>query len=142
MVAEIALNYILANDSGVTALVGSGSSARIYYGQRVQTTALPAISIEPNGIDPTDQKPDTTVTGEGRSRLDTEDVLVFCYGATFTAANNLARAVRSALDKKSGGSYDSVSVQSIQFMSEDYFDEATEPVTYVYEHSYRLRIVR
>lgn len=142
MVAEIAINYILANTAAITTLVGSGSSARIYYGRRSQTSAMPAISIEPDGIDPTDQKPDTTGTGEGVSRLDVEDVLVFAYGATFTSANSLARAIRTALDKKLAGTYDSISVQSIQFLSEDYFDEATSPETFVFEHRYRVRIIR
>ena len=138
MVAEIAINYILNNTSAITTLV----STRIYYGLRLQTTTMPAILVEPDGIDPTDQKPDSTATGEGRSRLDQEDILVFCYGKTYLEANTLTQAVRAALDKKSGGTYDSVSVQSIQFLSEDYFNEQTEPVAHVFEHRYRVRIVR
>jgi hypothetical protein len=142
MPAEIAANYILNNTAAITTLVGSGVNARIYYGLRLQTSVMPALLLEPDGTDPTDQKPDTTGTGEGRSRLDREDVLVFCYGKTYTEAYNLAQAVKSALDKKSGGTYDSISVQSIQFISDDYFNEQTEPVAHVFEHRYRLRIVR
>lgn len=142
MVAEKAINYILHNTAAITTLVGSGASAKIYYGRRVQTTGMPALSVEPDGINPSDRKPDSTGSGEGRSRLDTEDVLVFAYATTFTAANNLIAAVRTALDKIPGGTYDSISVQSIQFLSEDYFIEQTEPATHVYEHRYRVRIVR
>lgn len=139
MVAEIAAYNILVSTAGVTALVGSGSSSRIYMGRRRQGTALPAISIEGDGIDPTDQKPDTET---GVSKLDVEDVLIFCYGATWSSANSLAQAVRAALDKKTAGTYNSINVQSVQFISEDYFDEQTDPETFVYEHSYRFRIIR
>jgi hypothetical protein len=142
MVAEIAVNYILNNTAGVTALVGSGASAKIYYTRRLQTSGFPAISIEGDGIDPTDQKPDATGSGEGRSRLDVEDVLVFSYGSTWTQANTLGQAVRTALDKKTAGTYDSISVQSIQFLSEDPFDEATDPAVYVNEQRFRVRIIR
>lgn len=142
MVAEIAAYNILVNTSGVTTLTGSGSGSRIYMGRRRQGAVLPAISIEGDGIDPTDQKPDTVATGEGRSRLDVEDILIFSYGETWSGANSLAQAVRAAMDKKTGATYNGVNVQSIQFLSEDYFDEQTDPETFVFEHRYRLRIVR
>jgi hypothetical protein len=139
MNAETAAFYILDNTAGVNALVGATGSSRIYLGRRKQTAPMPAISIEPNGINPTDQKPGQDT---GVSRLDVADILVFCYGATFTDAQNLAIAVRAALDKKAGGTYNNVVVQSVQFMSEDYFDEGLDPFYYVFEHSYRFRIVR
>lgn len=142
MLAEIAVQNILANTAGITALVGSGANARIYYGRRVQTTTMPALTIEPDGIDPTDQKPDTTGNGEGRSRLDVEDVVVSSYGLSFTEANTLSQAVRAALDKKTGATFNSVVVQSIQFLGQDYFNEETEPKYHVYEDRYRLRIIR
>ena len=138
MQAEIAAYNILANTSAITTLV----SDRIYLGRRVQTKTLPAISIEGDGIDPTDQRPDAAGSGEGRSRLDREDILVFSYGKDWSQANTLAQAVRAALDKKTGATYNGVVVQSIQFLREDYFDENTEPETYVYEHGYRFRILR
>jgi hypothetical protein len=139
MQAEIAVQNILANTSGVTTLVGSGSSARIYYGRRVQTSTMPAITIEPDGIDPTDQKPDTT---NGASKLDVEDVIVSSYGNSLTEAQGLSVAVRAALDKKTGATYNSVVVQSIQYLGQDYFNEEIEPKYHVYEDRYRLRIIR
>lgn len=138
MVAEIAARYILANTSAVTTIV----STRIDLGRRVQTLVLPAISIEGDGIDPTDRKPDVVGAGEGSSELDVEDILVFSYGADWTAANTLSRAVRAALDKKLTGTYNSIIVQSIQFLGEDYFDEGLDPVTYVFEQRFRIRIIR
>lgn len=142
MYAEIAAYNILANTSAITTLVGSGATMKMYLGRRRQTTALPAILIQPNGIDPTDQKPDATGTGQGVSHLDTEDVIIFCYASTFTGANALAQAVRTALDKKLAGTYNGIVVQSVQFKSEDYFDEELDPETYVFEHMYRFRIIR
>lgn len=147
MQAEIAAYNILSTTAAITALVGAGAvgasnEMKIYIGRRRQTSGLPAISIEPDGIEPTDQRPDASGSGEGRSRLDRENVLVFSYGANPKAANDLAQAVRAALDKKTGATYNGVNVQSIQFLSEDYFDENTDPETYVYEHRYRIRVIR
>lgn len=142
MQAETAVFNILTNTSGVTTLVGGPSDIRIYYGRLRQTKPTAAITIEPAGINPTDQKPDATGSGQGVSKLDVEDVLVFSYGGNHAEANTLAQAVRAALDKKSGGTYGGVVVQSVQFTSEDYFVENTDPATYVYEHSYRVRVIR
>jgi hypothetical protein len=140
--AEWAIRDILVNTVAVTAIVGSGSAAKIYMGRRVQTTAVSAVSIEAAGIEPTDQKPDSTGSGQGISRLDVEDILVFSYGSSYESANTLAVAVRAAVDKKIAGTYNSVVVQSIQFMSEDYFNENTDPATHVFEHRYRVRVIR
>lgn len=140
MVAEIAAYNILVNTAGITALVGSGTNSRIYMGRRRQGSALPAISIEGDGITPTDQKPSGSDTGV--SKLDVEDVLIFSYGANWSSANALAQAVRAALDKKTAGTYNNVVVQSVQFLSEDYFDEQTDPEIFIFEHSYRFRIIR
>ncbi|HQQ81939.1 MAG TPA: hypothetical protein PK059_02060 [Cyclobacteriaceae bacterium] len=144
MVAEIAAHYILSQTSAVTTLVGgtTAPNPRIYLGRRRQTTIMPSISIELDGVVPTDQKPDTPGASQGVSHLDTEDILVFSYGNTWTEANTLSRAVRTALDKKVAGTYNSIVVQSVQFLGEDYFDEDLDPIYYVFEHRYRLRIIR
>lgn len=140
MAGSVAAYNILLNTSAVTTLVGSGASARIYLGRRRQGTALPAISLEEDGVDPTDQKPSGSDTGV--SKLDQEDVLVFSYGSTYSSAYSLADAVRTALDKKTAGTYNGVNVQSVQFLGRDYFDEQTDPETFVFEDRYRIRIIR
>lgn len=138
MLAEGAAYNILSNTTGVTTLV----SDKIYYGRIRQTKSMPAVTIEPAGIDPTDQKPDPVSSPTGVSKLDTEDILVFSYGGDHNSANAVAQAVRAALDKKTGGTYGGVVVQSIQFISETYFIENTDPATYIYEHMYRVRVIR
>ena len=142
MQAEIAIFYILSTDTNVLNLVGGSTNFRIYQGRRRQGSALPAISIEADGIEPSDQKPDAVGSGQGVSKLDRENTLVFCYAGDFDSANTLSQAVRAALDKKIAGSYNTVNVQSIQFLSEDYFDEQLDPPEYVYEHRYRTRVIR
>lgn len=135
MYADTAATYILQNTSGVTSLV----STKVYLGRARQTALKPFVLVEANGIDPTDQKPGTDT---GVSRLDQEEILVFCYGTTYTEAQTLAIAVRAALDKKVGATYNGINVQSIQYLSEDYFDDGLDPVTYVFEERFRFRIIR
>lgn len=136
MLAESAVYNILANTSAITTLVGT----RTFLGLRKQGTGLPAILIEPDGIDPTDEKPGGSLTGV--SHLDEEDVIVFSYGGTLTEAQSLSQAVRTALDKKTAGTYNNVIVQSVRFLDQTYFNEQADPQVHVYEDRYRLRIIR
>lgn len=142
MLAEIAAREILATTSAITALLGTGENTRIFMGRRLQTTIMPALTIEPDGLDPTDQKPDASGTGQGVSRLDIEDIIVTSYGNTMLEANTLSQAVRTALDKKTAGTYNAVNVQAIQYLGQDYFNEEIDPKYHVYEDRYRMRIIR
>lgn len=142
MYAETAGYNILANASGVYALVGGSTSPRVYLGQAKQGSAFPYVLIEPDGIQPSDQKPDSSASGQGASTLDVEDLIVFCVAQTLTDAQTLSKAVRAAMDKKTGATFNSIVVQSIQFLDSTYFNEGQDPFYHVYEDRYRFRIIR
>jgi hypothetical protein len=72
--------------SGVTALV----STRIFPGRRPQASALPSIVL-------------TTISGaplysdDGEAGLASARIQIDCWGATYTSAKTVARAVKAAL---------------------------------------------
>lgn len=142
MYAETATYNILAATSGVYSLVGGVTTPRIYVGRVKQAAVVPYVLIEPDGIQPTDQKPDASGSGQGVSRLDEEDVIVYSVANTLTEAQTLATAVRAALDKKVGATYNGINVQSVRFLDETYFNESQDPFYHVYEDRYRFRIIR
>lgn len=124
-----AIYNILSNDSGVTNLV----STRIYPNQIAQGVEFPVIRYNVISDDPSDNK-------DGVSKLDQIRIQVDCFGATSKSANDVADAVRSALDRTSG-TFNSVIVQSIQFL--DYntnFDETAQVAQVSHDYKIRHRI--
>jgi len=83
------LRTYLKTKSAITAIVGSGTAARIYLFDAPQDRDLPYVVIEV-----TSGSAETHLTGS--SGIAQNRVTVICYGATETAAYALNEAVRVA----------------------------------------------
>jgi len=106
-----AIFKILKDNSDVNALVGT----RIYPMVARQGTDFPFIIYDVLSDDPTDYK-------EGVSSLDTTSIMVSVYSETYSQAADLAKKVRTALDRQSG-TIDGIKVQSIKYDGyNDFFD--------------------
>tara|TARA_R100001594_G_scaffold71534_1_gene106133 strand:+ start:1407 stop:1808 length:402 start_codon:yes stop_codon:yes gene_type:complete len=103
MKVGLAIYNLLSNDSDVTGIVAE----KIFPNVAKQTTRFPFIIYEVNGEVPTNDK-------DGVSTLDTDSVMVACYCKTYSQASDLARKIRTALDRKSG-TYGGVQIQSIRY---------------------------
>jgi|TARA_R110000823_G_scaffold242437_2_gene366886 hypothetical protein len=110
-----AIYNILSTTGNVSALVGT----RIFPNVAPQTTALPFIIYDVNGVQPNDTK-------DGVSTLDTNDVMISCYSETYSQASDLAKKIRIAMDRIAEGSYGGEQIQSSQFQSyNDIFDDTS-----------------
>ena len=107
MNAQFAIMNILQNDAGYSAIVGAGTSAKIYYDEAVQTKELPFVIIKTNNIVPNDTK-------SGASTLDEDFVYITHFASTKTQVSAMSLAARTALDRNTG-TFDSVIVKGIQF---------------------------
>ena len=112
MKAGAAIYAILSADSAITDVV----VRRIFPNVAKNTTVFPFIVYDVDGEAPTDDK-------DGVSTLDTDSVMVSCYCKTYQEAADLARLIRTSLDRESG-TYGGVKVQSIKYNGyNDLFDE-------------------
>ena len=106
-----AIFKILDDNSDVNALV----SSRIYPMIARQGTDFPFIIYDVLSDEPTDYK-------EGVSSLDTTSIMVSVYSETYSQASDLAKKVRTALDRQSG-TIAGIKVQSIKYDGyNDFFD--------------------
>jgi len=133
MDGEVATHAILSNDASFGAIVGVGSAAKIFYDEAKQTETLPLTIVSLDGIDPCDNK-------DGPSTLDFDWVYVYHYASTKKQVNEMARAARTALDRKSG-TFLSVITQSVEFItqrsSSEYIDDKPR---FCMEQLYKLTI--
>ena len=114
MKSGLAIYDILSNDSDVSALV----STRIFPNVAKNATTFPFIIYDVESESPEDSK-------DGVATLDVDSVMVSVYSKTYSEASDLARKIRTALDRKSG-SYGGIDVQSIQYNNyNDLFDDNT-----------------
>lgn len=114
MKSGLAIYDILKNDFYVSALV----SNRIFPNVAKNSTTFPFIIYDVESESPTQDK-------DGVSTLDEDFVMVSCYCKTYSEASDLARKIRTALDRKSG-SYGGLDIQSIQYNGyNDTFDDNT-----------------
>jgi hypothetical protein len=106
----------LMNSSAVTALAGD----RIEWGGNLQGSPMPRVALfvvsDVEGV--TIDAPDGM--SQGRIQLD-------CYGATYSAAKALARAVRAALHGYAGGGLQLVSLIAARDTREGGTNEADRP---------------
>ena len=110
-----AIYNILVNDTNVYAKVDS----RIFPNVAPQTTVFPFIIYDVTGADPSDTK-------DGVSTLDTNDVMISCYGVTYSQASILAQYIRIAMDRINNGTYGGEQIQSSQFQGyNDIFDSTS-----------------
>ncbi len=110
MNGKYAMMNILQNDSTFNAIVGSGTSARIFYNEVDQTTELPFSIIKEDSIEPRDTK-------SGVSTLDDDFVYITHFSATEKQCGAMALAARNALDRITG-TYNSVVVKGNQFQTQ------------------------
>jgi len=112
MKSGLAIYNILSGDADVSALVGT----RIFPNVAKNKTQFPFIIYDVNGEIPNDDK-------DGVSSLDIDGVMVSCYSKTYAEASDLARKMRTALDRISG-TYGGVVIQSIKYNGyNDLFDD-------------------
>jgi hypothetical protein len=125
-----AIYDILSDTAGVTALV----STRIYPDIATQGAVYPFVVYSVEGTLPTDTK-------DGPSGLDVVQVAVMIYANTYTAAQDIAGAVRTALDR-TAGTFASVVVQSIKFDGQSSASMNLDKQVYIVEQTYSVREVR
>jgi len=128
MNAHLAVQGILAADSGYISAAGSG--ARVFYDEVDQKTQLPFSIVMLDDSNPNDTK-------DGVSTLDFDMVYVTHFGETMKTTAALASAARTALDRKSG-TYNTVVVESIQYQSqrtgsEQLVDKKTHTIEQLYQ---------
>ena len=131
MKSGLSIYNILANDSDVSALV----SNRIFPNVAKNGTTFPFIIYDVESESPIQDK-------DGVSTLDEDFVMVSCYCKTYSEASDLARKIRTALDRKSG-SYGGVDIQSIQYNGyNDTFDDNTsDEGVYRKALDFKIRII-
>lgn len=142
MNAGNAIYNILSNNAGVTAIVGSGSNCRIYPLHIAQGKAMPYIAYGVTNVQP---RPSKT----SASTLDTYTIQVNCYAAMgtasgpYTVVNQMADAVRAALDKVAQGTYAGIAVHACDYRSQrdDYFLNAQEDGAVLISQEYSLWIL-
>tara|TARA_Y100000401_G_scaffold39957_1_gene30354 strand:- start:752 stop:1153 length:402 start_codon:yes stop_codon:yes gene_type:complete len=131
MKSGLAISSLLRTDSDVFALV----STRVYPVVAKDSTAFPFIIYDVESESPTQDK-------DGVSTLDEDFVTVSAYSKTYSEAADLARKIRTALDRKTG-TYGGIKVQSIQYNGyNDLFDDnASNDGVYRKSLDFKIRIV-
>lgn len=113
--ATKALYYILKNDSGVSAIVGT----KIYSRTASQGAAAPFIVMTIVSVDPQDTK-------DRPSSVDHVRVQIDCYEVDYGKVEVLHDAVRDALDNNVG-THNTVKVDGLKYETEnDIVDEDTD----------------
>lgn len=123
---EQAIVDILENDAVVNAII----SKRIYPERMPQGKVYPAITYTRINTDPTDEK-------DGVSKLDTIQVDLDLWGVDFKILKDLAKKVRTALDRFSGTKQSQV-IDSIIFANQNSFFEDEADMFHI-SQSYTIR---
>lgn len=126
-----AIYSILRNDGDVNSLVDT----RIFPLVAKNDTRFPFIIYDVGSENPEDTK-------DGVSTLDVDSVMVSVYSQSYEEASDLARKVRTALDRVSG-SYEGVEVQSIQYngLNEIFDENVSDEGVYRKALDFNVRIV-
>ena len=141
MNAGNAIYTILSNAAAVTTIVGTGSNCRVYPMHVAQGKQMPFISYMVTNVQPRPSK-------DSASTLDTYTVQINCFAkiagadSPYTQVNNLADAVRSALDKIAQGTYGGISVHACDFRNQrdDFALDAQEEGAMMITQEYTLWI--
>lgn len=128
-----ALDYILRNDAGVTSITGQ----RIYPVRATQGAVYPYITHQFLSNRPMS-------THDGASTFDFGTVQVNIYAATAGEAQNMMEAVRTALDRKTPGTYNGTAVAQIEYVGEShlYEDEADNDQIYYIASEFEINYHR
>ena len=122
-----AIYNILSNNSGVNSITTRISPLLIG-----QTLNLPAVVYSQIDTDPNDTK-------NGVSLLDEIQIEVDAHSETYAGAEDLAAAIRTALDRYTGTA-NGVKVQSVQFNNESDTLEKVQNGLYTITQDYTFRI--
>jgi hypothetical protein len=106
-------------------------STRIYPDMAPQNAEYPFIVYRLTGNLPSDTK-------EGASILDVVEATVEMYSKTYTQAQDIAGAVRTALDRYSG-TVSGVEIDSIRFAAAASMPMVFDEHIYIVEHTYNIR---
>lgn len=107
MNGQLAIMNILQNDSAFGSIVGSGTSAKIYYDEAIETIQVPFSIIKTDSITPNDNK-------DGVSTLDQDLVYITHFAAKKKDVTAMSLAARNALERKNG-TFGGISVIGLQF---------------------------
>ncbi len=110
MAIDAAVYQLLRDDAGVSALIGSGASARVYPQLLPHGQTLPACVFQMVDVDPVHAS-GTTVA------LRAAEYQITCYASTYEAAVGLADQVRDALSRHSG-TVDGTVIQEVFYEQE------------------------
>lgn len=122
-----AIYALLIADATVLATV----STRIFPDMATQDAAYPFLIYTVDGTSPSDTK-------EGPASLDTVDVSVMAYATKYTDAQDLAEAVRGALDRKTG-TIGGLSIQEIRFAGHRSVAMDWDKHIYIIHQEYQVR---
>ena len=126
-----AIYGILSTANGVTSIC----STRIYPDVAPQNAAYPFAIYTIEGADPSDTK-------DGVSKLDAVTFTVMSLADSYDTANNLAAAIRTALDAKAPGTYSGIILQSIRFSDQRSGTVNVDKHIYIVEQRYNTRVSR
>lgn len=122
-----AIYGILSAAAPVSGYVGT----RIYPDMATQNATYPFIVYRVTASLPSDTK-------EGASTLDVVEVTVEVYAKTYTQGQDIAGAVRTALDRYSG-TVSGVAIDSIRFSGAASMPMELDEHIYIVEHTYNVR---
>lgn len=122
-----AIYGILAANAAVTALV----STRIYPDIATQDAVFPFLVYMIESTGPSDTK-------DGASKLDVVDFSLTAYAKTYTQAQDIAAAARTALDRYKG-TVNGVNVQSVHFKDQQSSQMEVDEKVFIVNQVYGLR---
>lgn len=108
-----ATHYILKTTTGITNLVPAAS---IFPVRALQGAGYPYVTHQLLTNRPVS-------TSDEPSNFDFAQVMVSVYSETATAAQEIAEAIRTGLDRKTPGTYDGVAVAQIDYEGESHLPE-------------------
>lgn len=126
--------YAILYNSGsgpVYDLIGN----KIWPDQAAQNSSYPYVIYRIDETRPNDTK-------DGASTVDEVTVIVEAYATSRTSARSIAEAVRTALDRKTAGTYGGIDLDGVQFRDQRTATFATDPHVYIFEQEYKLRYKR
>jgi len=136
MNGELAVYDLLVNDATFNAHVGgSASAARVYYDIAPQTVELPYTILREDALDPNDTK-------SGGSDFDFDRIEVRHFASTRLEVANMARDARAVLDRAAEGTYNTIEIAGLQYITQfSDVEEMEDSVQHVKEQLYKV-IVR
>lgn len=106
MGGQLVAQYLLVNDGTFSAITN-----QVFYDEASQTTPTPFGIVRLDSVEPYDDK-------DGKSHFDFDFVTVLHFSSGATELNNMSIAARNAMDRKAAGTYNGITIDSIQFITQ------------------------